>query len=91
MKMLNDVGTNFSLQVALLVTQYQLNIELLCNSLWGQLPGHHMVVLSSPYHPNLAPRSLYNIYIRSLLHQGRSLWSLTQQVCHLFIVRLGVY
>lgn len=58
MKMLNDVGPNFSLQVALLVAEYQLNVELLHNSLWGQLASHHIVLLSSPYHPNLAPRSL---------------------------------
>ena len=62
MKMLNGVGPNISHQAALLVTEYQLNIELLSNSLWGPLPSqlytHLMVHLSSPYRPSLASRSL---------------------------------
>lgn len=62
MNMLNGVGPNSSHKIALLVTEYQLNIELLSNSLWGQLCSqlyiHLMVYLSSPYCPNLASRSL---------------------------------
>lgn len=62
MKVLNDLGLNISHQVALLVTQYQLNVEMLSSSLWGQLPSqlytHLMVHLPSPCHPNLASRRL---------------------------------
>lgn len=39
MTMLNGLGPNISHQVALLVAEYQLNMELLSNSVWGQLPS----------------------------------------------------
>jgi len=75
MKMLNDVGPNISCQVALLVTECQLTVELLSNCLWGQLPSqlysHLNVHLSSPYCLNLASRSLQESVLEACCIKGR--------------------